>query len=125
MATDISGNKSFDPAETEVNKYDFKTPVTPVFKTRKGLDREIVAQISEMKQEPGWMRDFRLQSLDIFESKPMPHWGGAIDIDFQDIYYYLKPTDQQGKAGTIFLKRSKKPLTAWAFPRPKRNFSPA
>ena len=43
------------------------------------------------------MRDFRLRSLKIFESKPMPRWGGNIGIDFQDIYYYLKPTDHQGK----------------------------
>jgi len=98
MASNLTSDKAFDPAATEVNKYDFQTPATPVFKARKGLDREIVAQISEMKEEPEWMRDFRLQSLDIFDSKPMPHWGGDIDIDFQDVYYYLKPTDEQGKS---------------------------
>ncbi len=98
MASNLSSDKAFDPAATEVNKYDFQTPATPVFKARKGLDREIVTQISEMKEEPEWMRDFRLQSLDIFDSKPMPHWGGDIDIDFQDVYYYLKPTDEQGKS---------------------------
>jgi Fe-S cluster assembly protein SufB len=43
------------------------------------------------------MRDFRLKSLEVFESKPMPRWGGNIGIDFQDIYYYLKPTEHQGK----------------------------
>jgi Fe-S cluster assembly protein SufB len=81
----------------EINKYDFHTENTAVFKARKGLDAEIVAQISEMKGEPGWMRDFRLKSFEIFESKPMPKWGGDIGINFQDIYYYLKPTDKQGK----------------------------
>ena len=45
------------------------------------------------------MREFRLRSLEIFESKPMPTWGGDIAIDFQDIYYYLKPTDHQGVRG--------------------------
>ena len=50
-----------------------------------------------MKNEPAWMRDFRLKSLEIFNSKPMPHWGGNIGINFQDIYYYLKPADHQGK----------------------------
>src|SRR5690606_18044327 len=80
----------------EINKYDFRTVSEAVFKARKGVDAEIVAQISEMKNEPGWMRDFRLESLKIFESKPMPKWGGDINIDFQDIYYYLKPTDHQG-----------------------------
>ena len=68
-----------------------------MFKARRGLNEQIVCEISEMKREPAWMRDFRLKSLKIFESKPMPRWGGNIGIDFQDIYYYLKPTDGQGK----------------------------
>ena len=94
MATDITTQ---DSTLGEINKYDFVTPTTDVFKAQKGLNAEIVAQISEMKQEPAWMRDFRLNALEVFESKPMPHWGGHIGIDFQDIYYYLKPTDHQGK----------------------------
>jgi Fe-S cluster assembly protein SufB len=81
----------------EINKYDFVTPTTGVFKAKRGLSPGIVAEISEMKGEPAWMRDFRLRSLEVFESKPMPRWGGQIGIDFQDIYYYLKPTDHQGK----------------------------
>ncbi len=96
MATDVSNMKSNEQIG-EINKYDFRTESEAVFKARKGLDCEIVAQISEMKNEPGWMRDFRLRSFEIFQSKPMPKWGGDIKINFQDIYYYLKPTDQQGK----------------------------
>ena len=95
MAIDLN-EKSQDHIG-EINKYDFRTETTAVFKARKGLDDEIVRQISEMKNEPDWMREFRLQSLETFYSKPMPNWGGAIDIDFQDIYYYLKPTDHQGR----------------------------
>ena len=49
-----------------------------MFKARKGLGQEIVAEISEMKREPAWMREFRLKSLEIFESKPVPRWGGDI-----------------------------------------------
>jgi Fe-S cluster assembly protein SufB len=97
MATDIREATTDEAAIGEINKYDFVTQTTGVFKARKGLDRDVVAQISEMKGEPAWMRDFRLESLEIFESKPMPHWGGAINLDFQDVYYYLKPTDHQGK----------------------------
>jgi Fe-S cluster assembly protein SufB len=83
----------------EINKYDFRTETTAVFKAQKGLNRGIVAQISEMKNEPAWMRDFRIKSLEIFESKPMPRWGGRIDdLNFQDIFYYLKPTDHQGRS---------------------------
>jgi len=122
MATDITGNKPFDPAATEVNKYNFQTPATPVFKARKGLDREIVAQISEMKKEPDWMLDFRLESLDIFESKPMPHWGGAIDINFQDVYYYLKPTDQQGKTWDDVPEEIKKTFDRLGIPEAEKKF---
>jgi Fe-S cluster assembly protein SufB len=93
MATELAAK----PELGEINKYDFRTPTTGVFKARKGLDAEIVNQISEIKQEPEWMREYRLEALKIFESKPMPSWGGTIDLDFQDIYYYLKPTEGQGK----------------------------
>ncbi|MBL8828652.1 MAG: Fe-S cluster assembly protein SufB, partial [Planctomycetaceae bacterium] len=96
MATDLRTSETFDVAVGEINKYDFRNEENYVFKSRKGLDREIVAQISEMKGEPAWMRDYRLEAFEIFESKPMPKWGGAIDIDFQDIYYYIKPSDHQG-----------------------------
>jgi Fe-S cluster assembly protein SufB len=93
MATDISANDQIG----EINKYDFRTESTAVFKARKGIDKEIVLQISEIKNEPDWMRQFRLDAFEIFESKPTPTWGGAIDLDFQDIFYYLKPTNEQGK----------------------------
>lgn len=93
MATDITEKDQIG----EINKYNFRTETHDVFKAQKGLSKEIVAQISEIKREPEWMRDFRLKSLEMFEQRPMPKWGGAIDIDFQDIYYYLKPTDHQGK----------------------------
>ncbi|MEO1498449.1 MAG: Fe-S cluster assembly protein SufB [Planctomycetota bacterium] len=79
----------------DINKYDFVTETKGVFKARKGLNAEVVRQISEMKGEPEWMLDFRLRSLEIFESKPMPEWGGDINIDFDDVYYYLKPTEGQ------------------------------
>ncbi|MDA0660334.1 MAG: Fe-S cluster assembly protein SufB [Planctomycetota bacterium] len=101
MATDLITNELSEskPSDEigEINKYDFRTVSTAIFKARKGIDAEIVNQISDMKSEPDWMRSFRLRSLEIFESKPMPTWGGDVSLDFQDIYYYLKPTDHQGK----------------------------
>jgi Fe-S cluster assembly protein SufB len=81
----------------EINKYDFHTDSTPIFKARKGIDEDIVRQISAMKNEPEWMLNFRLQALEMFFAKPMPKWGGDIALDFQDIYYYLKPAEHQGK----------------------------
>lgn len=97
MATDVITPPD-EIALGEINKYDFVTQTRGVFKAQRGLNAKIVAEISEMKGEPTWMRDFRLRSLKIFESKPLPRWGGSIDLDFQDIYYYLKPTDHQGKS---------------------------
>ncbi len=66
------------------------------FKSRKGLDEEIVRQISALKKEPEWMLDFRLKSLEIFFSRPMPKWGSNLDtIDFQNIFYYMRASDRQ------------------------------
>src|SRR5436309_1530391 len=68
------------------------------FKSERGLSKKIVEQISEMKGEPEWMRKFRLKSLALFENRPMPTWGADLSgIDFDTIYYYIKPVAQQGK----------------------------
>jgi Fe-S cluster assembly protein SufB len=120
MATELAAKKRDDIGE--INKYDFRTESKYVFKARKGLDREIVAQISEMKGEPAWMRDFRLKSLEIFESKPMPRWGGKIDINFQDIYYYLKPADRQGKTWDDVPEEIKKTFDRLGIPEAEKKF---
>lgn len=112
---------SADPVG-EINKYDFRTETTSVFRARKGIDAEIVGQISEMKNEPDWMRQFRLQSLETFLSKPMPKWGGAIDIDFQDIYYYLKPTEQQGRTWDDVPEEIKNTFDRLGIPEAERKF---
>jgi Fe-S cluster assembly protein SufB len=106
----------------EINKYDFRTDSPAVFKARRGIDADIVSQISEMKREPGWMRDFRLKSLEIFNSKPMPHWGGDIGINFQDIFYYLKPTEQQGKTWEEVPDAIKKTFDRLGIPEAERKF---
>ena len=97
MATDLTPTDNSSDEIGSINKYNFRTETQGVFKAKKGLSADVVHQISDIKGEPDWMREFRLRSLEIFESKPMPSWGGDIDLDFQDIYYYLKPTDHQGK----------------------------
>jgi len=106
----------------EINKYDFRTDAPAVFKARRGLDATIVSQISEMKREPAWMRDFRLESLKIFESKPMPHWGGHVGVDFQDIFYYLKPAEQQGKTWEEVPDAIKQTFDRLGIPEAERKF---
>jgi Fe-S cluster assembly protein SufB len=69
-----------------------------VFKPEKGLTEQLIRDMSEMKGEPEWMLDFRLKSYKRFLAKPTPTWGGAgiLDtIDYDDIYYYIKPTEGQ------------------------------
>lgn len=126
MATGLQATSPLSESSTlalgEINKYDFRTDSPAVFKASKGLSAEIVSQISEMKKEPAWMRDFRLKSLDIFNSKPMPHWGGDIAIDFQNIYYYLKPADHQGKTWDDVPSEIKKTFERLGIPEAERKY---
>jgi Fe-S cluster assembly protein SufB len=84
----------------DYSKYDFKDSVDQyVYLSKKGLVRETVEEISRLKDEPEWMRQFRLRSYDIFMSKPVPNWGGNLSkIDFQNIYYYAKVVEKQQKS---------------------------
>ena len=80
-------------------QYGFKDPEVHVFKSRKGLDEKIVRQISEMKDEPEWMLKFRLKALAHFEDRPTPTWGPDLStLDLDDIYYYVKPIEEEGKS---------------------------
>ena len=65
---------------------------------QKGLNRKIVEDISNRKNEPGWMTDFRLKALDIFEQKPMPSWGADLsDLNHHDIHYYVQSVEGKHK----------------------------
>ncbi len=78
-------------------KWGFRDPDTSVFKSKKGLDRGVVEQISAMKGEPEWMLEFRLKALEHFQQRPMPNWGGDLStLNLDDLYYYVKPTDEEG-----------------------------
>jgi len=80
-------------------KYGFHSPEDYFFKSGRGLSHELVAAISEHKNEPEWMRKFRLRSLDYFLARPLPAWGGNVaEIDFDNIHYYIRPTEKQAKS---------------------------
>ncbi|PHR89457.1 MAG: Fe-S cluster assembly protein SufB [Blastopirellula sp.] len=121
MATDIT-SESIESPLGEINKYDFRTETKAVFKARKGVDKEIVNQISDIKDEPDWMRKFRLDALEVFESKPTPTWGGDIALDFQDIFYYLKPTEEQGKTWDDVPKEIKDTFEKLGIPEAERKY---
>jgi len=80
-------------------KYGFHEREDYFFKSGRGLTAEIVEAISEHKQEPEWMRKFRLRSLEYFEARPLPTWGGDVaGIDFDSIFYYIRPTEKQASS---------------------------
>ncbi|KKQ36162.1 MAG: FeS assembly protein SufB [Candidatus Woesebacteria bacterium GW2011_GWA1_37_7] len=82
--------------ENYKTRFGFNVPQYHVFKTEKGLSEQVIAQISQSKQEPAWMNDFRLKAYKTFQEKVVPTWGGDLsEIDFDEIYYFLKPTDKE------------------------------
>src|SRR3989337_4363603 len=80
-------------------RFGFSYPEVHSFKAKKGLSSRVVEEMSAIKGEPAWMRDFRLRSLGIFEKKSLPGWGADLSrIQFDDLYYYLRPTGKQAKS---------------------------
>ncbi|RJR28391.1 Fe-S cluster assembly protein SufB [Candidatus Microgenomates bacterium] len=80
-------------------RFGFKKRENYIFKSEKGLSAQVVADISAHKQEPDWMRQFRLRAYDIFVKKSIPTWGGDLShINFDDIYYYIKPTKKSANS---------------------------
>ena len=79
-------------ADIERGVYDIKDEMQHKFTTGKGLTEEIVRKISEKKNEPQWMLEYRLKALEVFNSKPVPTWGPDLsDLDINDIVHYLEP----------------------------------
>ncbi|MGD2077179.1 MAG: Fe-S cluster assembly protein SufB, partial [Chloroflexota bacterium] len=78
-------------------KYGFADAEDYVFKAEKGIDEDVIRYMSAMKNEPEWMLEYRLKAYSHFLERPMPEWGADISgINFDDIYYYIKPSDRQG-----------------------------
>ena len=90
--------KIFDSVDNLGNMYNFRNDFKYSYKTDAGLTPDIVQEISEKKDEPKWMRDFRLKSLDIYNQMPYPVWGPDISgLDMANIVTYVRP-DTQMKA---------------------------
>ena len=79
-------------ADIERGVYDIKDEGRYKYKAEKGLTPEIIKKISERKNEPEWMKEFRLKALEVYNSKPMTDWGPDLsDLDVNDIVHYLEP----------------------------------
>ena len=104
-------------------QYGFHDKEDAVFKAKKGLNHGIVDQISDHKNEPDWMRQFRHEALDIFFSKPMPNWGADLSgIDFEDIFYYLKPSSGAEKNWDDVPESIKNTFERLGIPEAERKF---
>ena len=82
-------------------KYHFITEDEPVFRSGRGLNEKVVREISAQKGEPQWMLDFRLKSLDIYNAKPMPTWGGdlsQLESVLGDIFFYVRPQERMERS---------------------------
>ena len=114
------------PAELiEEYRHGFHDPENYVFKSDKGLTREIVERISAMKDEPDWMREFRLKAYELFLRKPMPTWGDTArlsEIDFADIHYFVKSTDQTERSWDDVPDDIKRTFDRLGIPEAERKF---
>jgi Fe-S cluster assembly protein SufB len=119
MATAVD----FDLNKVDDYKYGFSDPEKYFFKSGKGLTRRTVEEISEYKQEPKWMRDLRLKALDHFMKRPMPQWGGNLnDLDLDNIHYYVKPSEKQGRSWDEVPADIKKTFDRLGIPEAERKF---
>ena len=94
-------NETIQDLGLDEYKYDFVTETEPVFRAEKGLSEEVVRQISAHKEEPEWMLEYRLKALDVYNSKPMPKWGGdlsSLEAVLDEIYFYVRPQEQMERS---------------------------
>jgi Fe-S cluster assembly protein SufB len=104
-------------------RYGFRDPDTYVFKTRKGLDAEVVREISSRKEEPEWMLEFRLKALAHFRERPMPMWGGDLStLNLDDLYYYVKPSDRESRDWDDVPETIKETFTKLGIPEAEQKF---
>ncbi|HXF82154.1 MAG TPA: Fe-S cluster assembly protein SufB [bacterium] len=109
--------------DVEKYKYGFFEPENYIYKARKGLNAEVVAMISQMKGEPDWMRAFRLHAYEAFLAKPMPTWGADLStINFDDIYYYIKPTEKPAESWEELPEEIKRTYDRLGIPEAERKF---
>jgi Fe-S cluster assembly protein SufB len=103
----------------------WRDEVAYAFTPRKGLDEDVIRDMSAMKKEPEWMLEFRLKAYQRFLRKPIPQWGGggALNtIDFDDIYYYVKPAGEQAKDWDMVPESIKATYEKLGIPQAERKY---
>jgi Fe-S cluster assembly protein SufB len=104
-------------------KFDFHDDIVYLSQTKRGLSRETVEEISAFKDEPEWMRNFRLRAYDHFLKRAMPTWGGDLShIDFDKIVYYRKPSEREEKSWDDVPDQIKQTFERLGIPEAERKF---
>jgi Fe-S cluster assembly protein SufB len=104
-------------------KYGFSDPDEAVFKTRRGLDREVVEQISALKNEPEWMLQSRLKALEHYRTRSTPAWGPDLSkIDFENIIYYVRPAEAEGRTWDEVPETIKRTFDKLGIPEAEQKF---
>src|ERR671924_1232726 len=94
-----------------------------VYKAPKGLDRKIVEEISAYKDEPDWMREFRLKALEHFQARPTPTWGGNLGrIDWDDIHYFVRASERAERSWDDVPEDVKKTFDRLGIPEAERKY---
>ncbi|MBJ7609842.1 MAG: Fe-S cluster assembly protein SufB [Candidatus Dormibacteraeota bacterium] len=108
---------------TKDYQFGFHDVDVSVFRTEKGLSPEVVAAISQHKNEPDWMLKFRLKAYDHYMKRPMPSWGADLSgINFDDIYYYVKPAGEQTRSWDDVPESIKNTFDRLGIPQAERKF---
>ncbi len=114
---DIRGKEAYK------EKYGFNDANQFVFRMEKGLSLKVVEDISKLKGEPEWMTKLRVRALEIFYKKPMPGWGGNLsELNFDEIYYYIKPSDGKGRSWDDVPAKVKKTFDRLGIPEAEKKF---
>ncbi|GDX61746.1 Fe-S cluster assembly protein SufB [Candidatus Levyibacteriota bacterium] len=104
-------------------QFGFHDPAKPFYSSPKGISEKIINEISWMKKEPEWMREIRLKALALFYTKQMPSWGADLSkIDFDNIYYYVKPSEKQGRTWDEVPEEIKNTFEKIGIPEAERKF---
>ena len=129
MATPETSAHAEEAALADINadyteRYGFHDAENYLFKAPKGLTRELVEKISEFKNEPQWMRDFRLKALDHFLARPMPTWGSPMlaEVDFDNIHYFVRASERAERSWDDVPDDVKKTFDRLGIPEAERKF---
>ena len=122
LTDEEAGLKDINADYTE--QFGFHDAEDYAYKAPKGLNREVVEKISEYKDEPQWMRDFRLKALEHFLARPMPTWGrrSSAEIDFDDIHYFVRASEKAERAWDDVPEDIKNTFDRLGIPEAERKF---